>query len=81
MEVGCELLEDALDVGREDVLDHADGRGRCGTGRSTWSADTRLTETLPQTGQRTATPIVRPSLAGESRKNDEGNTGRGRSSG
>ena len=43
------------------------------------AAETRFTETRAQTGQRTATPTAFP--PGASSENDDGNTGRGRSSG
>ena len=50
-------------------------------GTSTWARETRLSESRSQAGQRTAIAELRPRSPGASRKNDDGNTGRGRSSG
>ena len=54
-------------------------RGRCGTGGRRARAETMFTDVRRQAGQRTARPSE-PS-PGASTRNDDGNTGRGRSSG
>src|SRR4029077_1114696 len=50
-------------------------------GTSTCPGETRLTETFPHAGQRTARPTRSPLAAGASSLKADGNTGRGLSSG
>src|SRR5262249_25231696 len=50
-------------------------------GTSTGARETRLTDTFPHAGQRTASATRSPLAAGASSLNADGNTGRGRSSG